>query len=394
MDAVDTLREGSVVGRHVLTRVLGKGHFSHVWESAEHMAVKVQRAEYWEEGWDEAKLWSMLGTHPPNALPLLEHFVADAGGAVLPKCKNKHQKPERPANHVFVSSVGGKSMLHWQELFRRGHQTPTPRLAAHVARELLHALEFMRTRRLVHTDMKPENVLFNTNATSVEELLDGASLTVVVVDFGNACDEWEPASDKIQTREYQSPEAIVCAPYSFSADMWSLGVILYEFVTGNYMFDVYEAVRDGAEGYDSAEEEEYVFEEGEVEESISCSEAGRATPDSTSSVNSELLNFEHLAQIHAVCGRPLPRGLMRGGLDSKTYYTRKRLLRRGDEYKDRTVYDDMVRHYNIQDAYAMTMHELLTPMLHIVPQSRCTPRQALDNPALERLAALQPPPPA
>ena len=65
------------------------------------------------------------------------------------------------------------------------------------------------------------------------------------------------------------------------------------------------------------------------------------------------------------------------------------LLRRGDEYKDRTVYDDMVRHYNIPETYAQGMHDVITPMMHIVPQNRCTPRQALDNPALGHLASMR-----
>merc|ERR1712137_689955 len=58
-----------------------------------------------------------------------------------------------------------------------------------------------------------------------------------VADLGNACWIDKHFSDDIQTRQYRSPETIINAGYCTSADIWSLACMLFELVTGDYLFD-------------------------------------------------------------------------------------------------------------------------------------------------------------
>ena len=58
-----------------------------------------------------------------------------------------------------------------------------------------------------------------------------------VVDLGNACWTTEHFSDDIQTRQYRSPEVIIGSGYDTSADIWSLACMVFELVTGDYLFD-------------------------------------------------------------------------------------------------------------------------------------------------------------
>jgi hypothetical protein len=60
---------------------------------------------------------------------------------------------------------------------------------------------------------------------------------VKVVDLGNACWTYKHFTEDIQTRQYRSPEVIVGAKYHTSADMWSLGCIIFELLTGDLLFD-------------------------------------------------------------------------------------------------------------------------------------------------------------
>lgn len=55
--------------------------------------------------------------------------------------------------------------------------------------------------------------------------------------MGNACYVEKHYSDIIQTREYRSPEVILGGEYNETADIWSLACMIFELVTGDYLFD-------------------------------------------------------------------------------------------------------------------------------------------------------------
>ena len=55
--------------------------------------------------------------------------------------------------------------------------------------------------------------------------------------MGNACYLDNHYSDIIQTREYRSPEVILGGEYDETADIWSLACMLFELITGDYLFD-------------------------------------------------------------------------------------------------------------------------------------------------------------
>ena len=71
----------------------------------------------------------------------------------------------------------------------------------------------------------------------VRGTLELASAQAVVVDFGNACWTHKHFTDDIQTRQYRSPEVIMGAKYCTAADMWSLACVIFELVTGDFLFE-------------------------------------------------------------------------------------------------------------------------------------------------------------
>jgi len=70
------------------------------------------------------------------------------------------------------------------------------------------------------------------------------NLAVKIADLGNACWLHKHFTDDVTTREYRSPEVIVGYPYSSPIDVWSLACLIFELVTGDYLFKPKED-RDG-----------------------------------------------------------------------------------------------------------------------------------------------------
>lgn len=79
---------------------------------------------------------------------------------------------------------------------------------------------------LIHSDLKPENIVFKLESDS----------HVKVIDFGSATYIYEQCQDYVQTRPYRAPEIIFGCEYNYAVDMWSLGCILYELLTSKVLF--------------------------------------------------------------------------------------------------------------------------------------------------------------
>jgi serine/threonine protein kinase len=96
-------------------------------------------------------------------------------------------------------------------------------LARNIARQILEAIAYLHTRRVAHRDLKPENILI------------GANLSVKLADFGFSREDSGCFLFKTQCGSplYAAPEVVSNLPYDgSSADMWSVGVIIFALVTG------------------------------------------------------------------------------------------------------------------------------------------------------------------
>lgn len=69
-------------------------------------------------------------------------------------------------------------------------------------------------------------------------------IKIKIVDFGNACWTYKHFTDNIQTREYRSPEAIVGSKYDANTDIWSFACMLFELITGDYLFRPHSSRRE------------------------------------------------------------------------------------------------------------------------------------------------------
>ncbi|KAK9831906.1 hypothetical protein WJX81_007961 [Elliptochloris bilobata] len=96
-----------------------------------------------------------------------------------------------------------------------------------IAKQLVQALHYLHSNRIIHRDMKPQNVLI------------GANGVVKLCDFGFAR---AMSSNTVMltsikgTPLYMAPELVQEMPYTEAVDLWSLGVILYELFVGQPPF--------------------------------------------------------------------------------------------------------------------------------------------------------------
>ncbi|GAA5898845.1 dual-specificity kinase family protein [Sporobolomyces salmoneus] len=114
------------------------------------------------------------------------------------------------------------------------------------AKELLLSLKYVHDSNLIHTDLKPENILLLDSTADIvpsrksktRKLLRNTD--ICLIDFGSATFDNEYHASVVSTRHYRAPEIILCTGWSFPCDMWSIGCILVEFITGEALFQTHE----------------------------------------------------------------------------------------------------------------------------------------------------------
>ena len=106
----------------------------------------------------------------------------------------------------------------------------TTRSALRIAGQIAQALSAIHARGIVHRDLKPANILFRADGRPV------------LVDFGLARDmkvnsTLTVAGQFLATPRYMSPEQCLGLPIDARSDLYSLGAVLYEMITGRKIYD-------------------------------------------------------------------------------------------------------------------------------------------------------------
>src|SRR6202140_3561782 len=120
--------------------------------------------------------------------------------------------------------IGGKSL---QALLDSGHSFPVPRVLR-IMEQACSALHFAHERNIVHRDIKPANLMLTPDDT------------VKVTDFGTAkilqFGTVQQTAHVMGTPSYMSPEQVKGKIVDGRSDIFALGVVLYEMITGEKPF--------------------------------------------------------------------------------------------------------------------------------------------------------------
>ncbi|KAI8060310.1 camp-dependent protein kinase A [Gongronella butleri] len=138
-------------------------------------------------------------------------------------------------------------------LLRRNKRFSEP-AARFYAAEVMLAIDYLHSFRIVYRDIKPENILLDAHGH------------VKLADFGFAkrLDDDAQCTTVCGTPDYVAPEIIRATGYGTAVDWWSFGVLIYELTVGKAPFhadnpvDMYEKILQGNVRYQLYQSEELV----------------------------------------------------------------------------------------------------------------------------------------
>ncbi|CAF0838185.1 unnamed protein product [Rotaria sordida] len=203
------------MGYEVL-KILGKGSFGLVVKCYDHktgqqVALKIVRNEkrFHRQAQEEIRILEHLRKQDRdntfNVIHLFEWFQF--------------------RNHICIT-FELLSMNLYELIKKNRFQGFSLQLVRKFAHSILQCLDALYRNKIIHCDLKPENILLKQQGRS----------GIKVIDFGSSCFEHQRVYTYIQSRFYRAPEIILGAKYGLPIDMWSLGCILSELLTGMPLF--------------------------------------------------------------------------------------------------------------------------------------------------------------
>src|ERR687887_1516294 len=214
MAASDTLIDQVFDGRYKVVRKLGTGGMANVYlaedqELGRRVAIK------------------MLDDRHSQDEQFVERFrreAQNAAGLTHPNIVSIYDRGEAEGTYyIAMEYLEGRTLK--ELLLARG---PTPvKVAVNYTRQILAAVGFAHRNGIVHRDIKPHNVLVDPEGR------------LKVTDFGIArsgASQMTEAGPIIGTAQYLSPEQARGAPVDQRSDIYSVGIVLYEMLTGSVPF--------------------------------------------------------------------------------------------------------------------------------------------------------------
>ena len=214
--------ELKTLGRYNIERVLGKGAMGVVYEGVDprlgrRVAIKTILKSHLDE--DTAKDYSMRFVREAQAVARLNHphivQVYDFG-------------EEGDIAYLVMEFIKGKELKNFFDANERFDLKEAVRIMG----ELCDALDFAHQHGIIHRDIKPANVMLDHQART--KLTDFG--VARVTDSDKTSVERTQAGTMVGTPAYMSPEQITGGNIDRRTDVFSAGIILYQFLTGEKPF--------------------------------------------------------------------------------------------------------------------------------------------------------------
>ncbi|KAH0458551.1 hypothetical protein IEQ34_013866 [Dendrobium chrysotoxum] len=208
-------RGGKVVGDYMFGRQIGSGSFSVVWLARHRVnGVEVAVKEIVMDKLSKKLQESLLSEivilkriKHPNIIAM--HDIIEASGRIY---------------LILEYCRGGDLSLYIQRHGRVSEAT-----AKHFMQQLANGLQVLRDNNLIHRDLKPQNLLLSTTD-------DNSVLKIADFGFARSLQPLGLAETLCGSPLYMAPEIMQLQKYDAKADLWSVGAILFQLVTGKTPF--------------------------------------------------------------------------------------------------------------------------------------------------------------
>ena len=214
--------EGQSIGRYHIIEPLGEGGMAVVYKAYDthlecEVAVKVIRTENLPQSGveralkrfeREAKAVARL-THP-NIVKVTDYGEEDGKPYLV--------MPFLPGG-TLKQLIKERGQIPWQE-------------AARILIPIAEALAYAHDEKVIHRDIKPSNILLTRSG---QPMLTDFGVAKIIED--EATQDLTGTSATVGTPEYMAPEQITSKTVDARADLYSLGVVFYEMITGRKPFE-------------------------------------------------------------------------------------------------------------------------------------------------------------
>ena len=204
------------LGRYEIVRELGHGAMGVVYEATDptigrRVALKCIR-------------FDGIGTTADEAARRFKNEARAAGGLNHPNLVTVYDAGEDSGNlYLAMEFIEGSNL---DELLRRQRRLSTEK-ATEIVGHVCAGLDFAHSKGIIHRDIKPANVMLGPHGM------------VKITDFGiaRAGEVMTMTGQVVGTPNYMSPEQVLGKTIDGRSDLFSVGVMLYEMITGERPFE-------------------------------------------------------------------------------------------------------------------------------------------------------------
>ena len=229
--------QGLQIENYTLKKFLGKGSFGEVYLSTKKGSSKL----YAIKRFDKAKIE-----------PIKKNVINEL--SILKKLNHRNiirfDDFKRTKNHYYImfeycngGSLGDCLKKYQQKYFKNFNEE----IVQYLMRQIVSAIQYLHNHRIIHRDLKLENILVNFNNESDKNSLNMLRTEVKIIDFDFAryLTKEQFAQTALGSPVNMDPailnavknNAPVFEGYDESADIWSLGTLCYEMLIGKTPFN-------------------------------------------------------------------------------------------------------------------------------------------------------------
>ena len=148
--------------------------------------------------------------------------------------------------YLIMDYINGGSLSDFLSKYKLKNGEPLPQKAIHyIVKQIVNGLIYIHSKNIIHRDIKLDNILINFPTKSQKENLDYSLAQIKIIDFGLST-QADLAKSAVGSPLYMDPVILEkykkaggiekFKSYDKKADIWSLGVITYEMLTGESLF--------------------------------------------------------------------------------------------------------------------------------------------------------------